>query len=372
MVKNMSGLSRELIIHPGETLKEVLEEREMSQRELAMRTDVTETHVSNVVNCQKAISVAFAKKLEYALGVDAGFWINLQANYDKELADFREVNAISSEELEILKRLRNIVKHLQQIGVIDQEAHESMLVIQLRKLLNVSSLKRIPEVLQATGAYRLATASNVEPYVLFTWLRMCDLLTDYQQIGQELDTDELKKKLPLLKELMFEDVARIQPRLKAYFAECGIKFLLAKHFRGAPIQGVIKKNSDGTLSLIMTIRRKFADVFWFTLFHEVGHIINGDIEDKLIDYEFTESEAEDKANEFAANTLIDSEKYEQFVKRGDYSLRCIKQFCAEQNIPPYILIGRLQKDRLLKYHEYSTEKVRYELDELKALDQSND
>ena len=366
MVKNMSGLSRELIIHPGETLKEVLEEREMSQRELAMRTDVTEAHISNVVNCQKSISVTFAKKLEYALGVDASFWINLQANHDKELADFEELNAISSEELEILERLKSIVKHLQQIGIIDQGVRGSMFVIQLRKLLNVSSLERIPEVSQATGAYRLATATNVDPYVLFTWLRMCDLMTDYQQIEQELDTDELKKKLPLLKELMFEDVDKIQSKLKTYFAECGIKFSLAKHFRGAPVQGVIKKNSDGTLGLILTIRRKFADIFWFTLFHEVGHIINGDIEDKLIDYEFTKSEAEDRADEFAANVLIDSEKYEQFMKRGDYSLRCIKPFSAEQNIPPYILIGRLQKDRHLKYHQYSAEKVRYEWDEAKT------
>lgn len=83
MARRTNGLSREFIIHPGETLKEILEDKEMSQRELANRTYVTETHVSNVVNCLKPISIAYAKKLEYALGIDAGFWINLQANYDK-------------------------------------------------------------------------------------------------------------------------------------------------------------------------------------------------------------------------------------------------------------------------------------------------
>lgn len=361
MVKNRSGLSREFIIHPGETLKEVLEERRMSQKELALRTGVTEPHISSVVNCQKAISVTFTKKLEYALGVNASFWINLQANYDKELADFEDINKISGEELEIIKRLNSIVKHLKQIGFLDLEVHGPMLVIQLRKLLNVSSLKRIPEVAQA-GAYRLAMATNVDSYVLFTWLRMCDLITDNQQIEQELDIDELKGKIPLLKELMFEDVGRIQSRLKTYLAECGIKFSIVKHFRGAPVQGVIKKNNDGTLSLLMTIRRKFADIFWFTLFHEIGHIVNGDIEDKLIDYDFTENEAEDRADEFAANTLIDAEEYNNFMEKGDFSLPCIKRFCAKQNIPPYILIGRLQRDKYLKYHQYSAEKVRYELE----------
>lgn len=92
MAQNMNGLSLELIIHPGETLREILEDRKMSQKELAARVALTEAYISNVINGQKAISVSLAKKLEYALGIDASFWINLQANYDKELADFEDFN----------------------------------------------------------------------------------------------------------------------------------------------------------------------------------------------------------------------------------------------------------------------------------------
>jgi HTH-type transcriptional regulator/antitoxin HigA len=103
MAKNMSGLSREFIIHPGETLKEILEDRGMSQKELALRTGVTEPHVSSVINCQKDISVSYAKKLEYALGIDASFWINLQANYDKELADLRMLMKFQMRNLGFLK-----------------------------------------------------------------------------------------------------------------------------------------------------------------------------------------------------------------------------------------------------------------------------
>lgn len=362
MVKKTSGLSREFIIHPGETLKEVLEDRGMSQKELALRVGLTEPYISSVINCQKAISVSLAKKLEYALGVDASFWINLQANYDKELADFEDINEISGEELGVLKKLNGIAEYLKQLGFIDPEVHGPMLVIQLRKLLNISSLKQIPAVSQA-GAYRLATATNVDSYVLFTWLRVCDLITDNQQIEQELDIDKLKRKIPLIKELMSEDVAKIQPRLKSYLAECGIKFSIVKHFRGAPVQGLIKKNDDGTLSLLMTTRRKFADIFWFTLFHEIGHIINGDIENKLIDYDFTNSETEDRADKFAANALVDTKEYENFLEKGDFSLLSIKRFCVEQNIPPYILIGRLQREKHLKYNQYPAEKVKYELGE---------
>ncbi|NMA06373.1 MAG: HigA family addiction module antidote protein [Ruminococcaceae bacterium] len=363
MVKNKSGLSREFIIHPGETLREILEDRGMSQKELALRVGLTEPYISSVINGQKAISVSLAKKLEYALGIDAGFWINLQANYDKELADFEDFNEISDEELAILKKLNDIAEYLKQLGFIEPETHGSLLVVQLRKLLNVSNLKQIPAVSQA-GAYRLAKATNVDPYVLFTWLRMSDLLIENQQIEQELDIDKLKRKIPQIKELMFKNFAEVQSRLKSYLAECGIKFSIVKNFRGAPVQGVIKKNDDGTLSLIMTNRKKFADIFWFTLFHEIGHIINGDIEDKLIDYDFVESDAEDKANEYAANILIEAEKYDGFVKKGDYSLAHIKGFCVEQKIPPYVLIGRLHREKRLEYHQHSAEKVKYELEDI--------
>ena len=354
MGRKLNGLYREFIFHPGETLKEILEDREMSQRELAIRTDVTETHVSNIVNCKKPISVAYAKKLEYALDIDASFWINIQANYDKELADFEETNNISSQELKILKKLTDINEYLKE----KPEANGATLVIQLRKLLGISSLLRIPEISQS-GAYRLATTTKVDPYVLFTWLRMCDLMIEKQTVEQKLEIEMLKRKIPIFKELMFKDEGQIKKDLELHLADCGIKFSIIKHFRGAPIQGVIKRNSDGTLSLVMTNRHKFADIFWFTLLHEIGHIVNGDIKDKLIDYDFVDNKTEDRANSFASDSLIDASKYKEYIKRGDFSMPSIREFCISQNIPTFILIGRLQREKYLEYSQYSDEKVKY-------------
>ena len=106
--KNLVGLSRDYIIHPGETLAEVIEDREMTQRELAVRTGMTEKHISAVIHGQKSISADFARKLEYALGIETSFWMNLQANYDRELLEFEELNNISEEEIEVLKNLKEI------------------------------------------------------------------------------------------------------------------------------------------------------------------------------------------------------------------------------------------------------------------------
>lgn len=363
MAKKLIGLSPDLIIHPGETLKEMLEDKEMSQRELAIRTSVTEPYISNIVKGKKPISVSFAKKLEYALGVDASFWINLQSNYEKELADYEELNEISSEEINILQKIKKLTDYAKEIGLIASDIEGSLLVIEWRKLLNISKLTHISEISQL-GAYRLSSSDNIEADILFTWLRIIDLITKSQQLDVELNIELLKEKLHLIRALTFEDIETIHIKLKEYLAECGIKFAIVKHFTGAPVQGVIKKDSDGTLSLIMTLRRKFADVFWFTFFHEIGHIINGDIKDRLIDYEGVENETEIKADKFAADFLIDPIIYKKLVKSGDFSLSTIKELCEKMKIPSFILIGRLQREKHIEYHCFSDEKVRYELDEI--------
>lgn len=364
MGRNMNGLSHEFIIHPGETLKEILEDREMSQRELSIRTCVTEAHVSKIIRGQTDISVDYAKKLEYALNVDAGFWINLQANYNKELADFHEWNNIKVEEFSVLKRLKEITIYLKEKGLLtlgSKDSNGPILIIELRRLLNISCLTQIPKVSEY-GAYRLATGTNIDPYVLFAWIRICDLINESIVINNDLDLGKLSKRIPDFKNLMFSDEDAIENKLKKYLGECGIKFAIVKHFKGAPVQGVIKKNNDDTLSLTMTNRRKFADIFWFTFFHEIGHILNGNIKDRLIDYEIDNNDIESSADSFASNTLIDPVEYERFVSKADYSATSIQSFSQKHNIPPFTLIGRLQKDRYISYSYLAEEKVKYEFE----------
>lgn len=88
--QNIIGLSSDFIIHPGETLAEVLKDRKMSQKELAIKTGMTEKYISTVISGQENMSSSFANKLEYALGIETEFWMNLQANYEREKKDVRE------------------------------------------------------------------------------------------------------------------------------------------------------------------------------------------------------------------------------------------------------------------------------------------
>ena len=110
MAAKKIGISRDLIIHPGETIADVLEERGITQSELASSAGVSPAYVSNVIAGKKGISANFARGLEYAIGVPKSFWLNLQANYEAELLEANELQTITEEERIVREDLKEIVK----------------------------------------------------------------------------------------------------------------------------------------------------------------------------------------------------------------------------------------------------------------------
>lgn len=348
--KNLIGLSREYIIHPGETLAEVIEDREMTQRELAVRTGMTEKHISTVIHGQKSISAAFARKLEYALGIEASFWMNLQANYDRELLELEEVNNITEEELGILKNLKEVVQVWMSFGWLDKEESPAAMVLDLRMILGISNLLDIPKI-SYTAAYRAQRKNtSVDPYVLFAWQRMCELLTKNINTADEVDVEKLRGRIPDIKKIMFMRANQIQKKLSAIFAECGITFRVVPNFTGAPVQGFIKRNGDGALILCMTLRQKFADIFWFTLFHEIAHILNGDTGHEFIDFDSVAGDVEEKADNMAGELLIDSREYRAFMDSEGYKRPGgIEKFADSQGVRDYIVQGRLMKEKIIPW-----------------------
>lgn len=358
--KETIGLSREMIFHPGETLKEVLEDRNMNQSELALRTGVTSKHISTVLNGEKSISVSFAKKLEYALGLEASFWINLQTNYDKELLEFNELHSITKEENQIYKTLKPVVDWFIEKKYIVSQSLESR-ILDLRKLMGVSDLIAMRS-LAYNGSYRAQTSVTVDSDTLFAWQRICELLTDTIEISDQTEKEQkekLQELLPQIKACMFLPQSQFITKLQTLFAECGIAFAIVPSFKGAPVQGFIKKTERGRTVLCLTFRQKRADIFWFTLFHEIGHFLNGDGKQKFIDFESVPGEIENKADVFARNQLIDNKHYAAFTSKNNFSLQAIKNFAKQEKVLDCIVIGRLQKDKLIKWNEDSEDIVRY-------------
>lgn len=359
MAAKRTGISRDLIIHPGETIADVLEDRGITQAELATRTGVTAAYVSNVIAGKKDISANFALSLEYALGVPKSFWLNLQANYDAELLESNQEQTISTEERCVREELADVVKYLRQKGKMPIGERKDASILSLRKALGMSDISRLGGIVPA-GAFRMSSDQNVNPYVLGAWIRLCQMESDGGIIEEQYDALRIDDLIRDIKKIMLNREANIQVDLRNIMKSYGIDFSVVKHFRGAPVQGYISQKKDGIYQMVLTIRGSYADIFWFSLFHEIGHIVNGDIAKnaKFLD-DGSDAAKERAADLFARESLLNSDDYALFIRQSDFTIESITRFAASQNVMPYIVIGRLQKEKYLRYDQYSRYKLRY-------------
>lgn len=352
-----------VVEHPGALLLSEINKRGMKQKELAIRTGLSEKHISTIINGTKDISASFAHKLDIALGDENGTWAKRQAAYDDYKAQLKEQNSITDEEDSIFKKMKDIVDHFIKTGIMHNHCGDAEKIIQLRKVLCVNSLTVIPQITY-NAAYRaqIKSSTNIDPYILFAWQRMCEIQTENEVISTDFDSNKLTAAIPGIKSQMFErDAGVMLANLKDIFAKCGIAFDVVHHFRGAPVQGFIKQTDNGKVILCVTIRGKSADKFWFSLFHEIGHLINGDLNTRFVDFDTVKTDMENKADCFARDALIDPALYKAFISSGRYNdLNGIKAFSAAAGVPHWVVIGRLHSDEWLEWSHYAHETPKFE------------
>ena len=343
------------IEHPGTILQKAIEEAGMSQHELAVRTGVSDKHVSTIINGAKGISASYARKLEYALGPEKGNWAKLQTEYDLEMIRLQEENNIKEEEIAVLKNLNEILPHFLEKGFMHNDCGDAEKVLQLRSLLRVSDLSLIPQI-SYNAAYRLQISknTNIDPYVLFAWQRLCELEMEKNMPKRNFSLEKLRNIILEIRKQMRLKINAALERIRELLAECGIGFAVVKHFKGAPVQGFIKKIRENKVILCLTTRGKGIDRFWFSLFHEIGHILNGDFDLRFVDFDSVKSEIEEKADIFARDTIIPPDAYRQWIARHIYeSLEEIRRFAESIDVPHWAVIGRLHKDDWLGWHVFA-------------------
>ena len=88
-----------MLSHPGETLSELIQDRGMNLKELAIRTGFSEKHISKVIAGDSGIPTDFAYALQTVFDIPAVFWTNLQANYDIEKITISCSDTVTEKEL---------------------------------------------------------------------------------------------------------------------------------------------------------------------------------------------------------------------------------------------------------------------------------
>jgi HTH-type transcriptional regulator/antitoxin HigA len=86
LVAGMSVIERDWTVHPGETLREALAERSMSQSYFAWATGYSQKHINQIIKGHAGISAEAALRFERELDIPARFWMHMQADYELDVA----------------------------------------------------------------------------------------------------------------------------------------------------------------------------------------------------------------------------------------------------------------------------------------------
>ena len=342
-------LYSDLAIPPGEYLLEVTEELEMPQSELARRMGRPIQAISEIIKGHKAITPETALQLEEVVGVPAHIWTGMEAEYQlaKARKDFARQIEVEAESVSLFP-----YKEMAQLGLVRSTRNPIEKVKELRRFFGVAALGLIKEVRSYAPAFRQSNTEKVSHEALAAWLRAADLAAQRAET-QPFDAKRLKALLPELRALTRTPPETFIPRLRLLLAECGVAFVLQPHLKGTYTNGATYWARKDKAVLIMTIRGGWADIFWFSLFHELGHILLHDkrhmfLENKNSDPEWLQQEEE--ADRFAQQTLIPDAEYQNFVAGETvFSSRSIKSFAESVGICAGVVTGRLQHDEKLPH-----------------------
>ncbi len=94
----MNKYNPDQVSYPGETLLEALNERSMTQADLARRMGRPNKTVNEIIQGKSAITSETALQLENVLGISATFWLNRQRYYDEYIAKEQERTRLSKME----------------------------------------------------------------------------------------------------------------------------------------------------------------------------------------------------------------------------------------------------------------------------------
>ncbi len=204
----------------------------------------------------------------------------------------------------------------------------------------------IKEELKST--FRKSLKSTSDPYAISAWLRQGEIMASESKTENIYSHSLLKKSLPQFLQLVEEQPSDFSQRLQTLCSATGVKLIYIPHITHAPVNGCTRWIGD-TPCIQLTDKQKRNDVFWFSLFHEIGHIQLHGKKDVFLDSS-TNSEKEQEADRFASDTLL-SKSAEQEIINELANKQPTRQFITEKarqyKTHPAIIIGRLQHCKIL-------------------------
>lgn len=342
-------------VAPGATLRSTLAEMEMTQSDFAARTGLSVKHINQIAHGIAPITHDSALSFEKVTGVPATIWNRLEANYRDRLARIEDRRP-EPEDRAWLGALP--IKELVKRGVIAKTSDTGEMLDQVRRFFGVANRRSWERVWrEPLAAWRRSPAFRSDAGAVATWLRLGEL--EAAQIDcAEFDARAFRRALQEIRTLTREDPQLFQEAMTRLCAGSGVALVFIPEITGTRASGAARWLSPTKAIIQLSLRHKSDDHLWFSFFHEAAHILLHSKKGTFITGgEPDDDPAEDEANSFAATFLI-PRRYEGELLRLQ-TLDDIARFADKIGIAPGIVVGRLQRERVLDWNQGNNLKKRF-------------
>ncbi len=341
-----------IAFHPGYYIKEIVEESGLTQEDFAKRLDTTPKNLCLLIKGEQNLSIDISMKLSRMIGTSVAYWLNLQKTYDALIAEFRSEEELIQER-EVFKKL-DYKYFRDNFGLPDLPRKVDEQIVAVRKFLNVATLsvlgKRDMTVSFRSASSDLTDANIIKANAMVQIAINKALHTEAPKFNKAKFNQAIEYALTLTEN--HEDFYCL---IRKAFLDAGVILVILPNLSGSKINGATKKIGNNVM-LMVNDRRLNSDTFWFTLFHEIGHIIHGDYG---ISFEKETGETEEAADRFAEDALIHPEQYQAFIQKKEFDISAIKTFAKHINRDPGIVLGRLQNDGFVGFDDWKLQALRH-------------
>lgn len=348
----VNEFNTDIAFHPSETLAEKLDELKMGPKEFAIRTGKPEKTIIAILKGDSSLTPEMAVLFESVLKIPADFWLRKQYRFDEYKA--REKRALAIEEAKDWAKCFPITDMV-KCGWLNAQTKSEEKVAELFHFFGVSSPNAWKDYFfnqQLKVAFRISLAHTKEPYAISAWIRQGEIQSSQIKCGEYSEV-MFKKALKEIKTIMAIQPNDFFEQLQRQCLACGVKVVYTPCIKKAPLSGATRWIDDNPL-IQLTGRYKQNDRFWFTFFHEAGHILlHGKKDIFLEDIEYSEADLkkEAEANEFAVDWTFSNQQEEELLEVIPLTIESIWKFAKKFNTHPAMIIGRFHKRGLLHYAE---------------------
>ncbi|BAL96338.1 transcriptional regulator, Xre family [Rubrivivax gelatinosus IL144] len=340
---------------PGETVRQLAAKKNLRVDDIAQALGVAREDVTQLFNGKVHITAARAKRLADVVGASVHFWLAREAQYRRDLQTLQDDGRQWLSSLPFADMVT--------YGWLKAATSPSERLRRVLEFFGVETVDEWRDVWLSDGAgltaYRTSPVFAAQSASLAAWLRQGELTAAELPVGS-WSRHHFERLLPLLKPLTrVREPIEFTPRLQEQCAACGVAVVIVRAPRGCPASGAARF-CNGKAIIQLSVRYLRDDSFWFTFFHEAGHLILH--EDRLFlessDRPDIDDLAEREANQFAGQVLVPASE-EAALRALPHDYRSIMRFAKNLSISPGILVGQLQYRGLVRQDKLNFLKKRY-------------